>query len=146
MFRNTHSIFADIIQAEIFEPNLSNLIPNSLHNFARFRALPAIPTFLEPSVHVLCTILRPCLQLLRSITLTLIVSNCLSFPCCIMIRHSLPCSFHLFLPSIVFILHVSLTCFIKYLSSLCHVCFCILNIKLELDSYFVLFYSTLLIK
>ena len=33
-FRNTHSIFADIIQAEIFEPNLSNAIPNTSHIFA----------------------------------------------------------------------------------------------------------------
>ena len=34
-FRNTHSIFADIIQAEIFEPNLSNAIPDTSHIFAR---------------------------------------------------------------------------------------------------------------
>ena len=45
MFCNTHSIFADIIQAEIFEPNLSNSIPDSLHIFTRFCALPAILTF-----------------------------------------------------------------------------------------------------
>ena len=45
MFHNTHSIFADIIQAEIFEPNLSNSIPNLSHIFARFCTLPTIPTF-----------------------------------------------------------------------------------------------------
>ena len=45
MFCNTHSIFADIVQAEIFKPDLSNLIPNSSHIFACFRALPTILTF-----------------------------------------------------------------------------------------------------
>ena len=34
-FRNTHPIFADIIRAEIFEPNLSNAIPDTSHIFAR---------------------------------------------------------------------------------------------------------------
>ena len=34
-FRNTHPIFADIIWAEIFEPNLSNAIPDTSHIFAR---------------------------------------------------------------------------------------------------------------
>ena len=76
-FHNTHSIFADIIQAEILEPDLSNSISNSLHNFTHFHVLPTIPTFLEPLVPVPRTILQPCLQLLCSITLTLIVSNCL---------------------------------------------------------------------
>ena len=85
-FCNTHSIFADIIQAEIFEPNLSNSIPDSLHIFVCFCALLAIPTFLEPSVHVQCAILWPCFQILRSITLALIVSNCLLFSCYIVIH------------------------------------------------------------
>ena len=47
MFHNTHSIFADIIQAEIFEPNLSNSITDSLHVFAHFHTLPVILTFLR---------------------------------------------------------------------------------------------------
>ena len=95
---NTHSIFADIIWAEIFEPNLSNLIPDSSHVFAHFCAFLAIPTFWEPLVHVPCTVLQPYLQLLHSITLTLIVSNCLSFSCCIMIR-DIASMLHPFVPS-----------------------------------------------
>ena len=86
MFHNTHSIFADIIWAEIFEPNLSNSIPDSSHVFMHFRALLAIPTFSEPSVCILCDILQPCFQILRSITLALIVSNYLLFSCCIIIH------------------------------------------------------------
>ena len=39
-FRSTHSNFADIIQAEIFKPDLSNSIPNPSLNFAYFRVLP----------------------------------------------------------------------------------------------------------
>ena len=84
-FHNTHSIFADIIQAEMFEPNLSNSIPNTSHISMHSCAIPAIPTFSEPSVRILHTILQPCLQLLHSITLALIVSNCPSSSCCIMI-------------------------------------------------------------
>ena len=44
MFHNTHSIFADIIWAEIFEPDLSNSIPTPLYIFAHFRALLTILT------------------------------------------------------------------------------------------------------
>ena len=44
-FHNTHSIFADIIRAEIFKPNLSNSIPAPSHSFVCFRALPMILTF-----------------------------------------------------------------------------------------------------
>ena len=94
MFCNTHSNFADIIQAEIFEPELSKL--NS-QPFTRLRTLPhisvhfwMIPTFSEPSDRVPRAIPQPCLQILRSITLALIVSNCLSFSCCIMIRDIAP--------------------------------------------------------
>ena len=36
MFHNTHSIFADIIWAEIFKPDLSNSIPAPLYIFPRF--------------------------------------------------------------------------------------------------------------
>ena len=108
-FCNTHSNFADIIQAEIFEPNLSNSIPTPSYIFVHFRILPTIltlsGTFSPVSPHSTCcpSTLPP---ITHSITLTLIVSNCLSSSCCIMIRdiHSLLCSFHLVLPSIVFIL------------------------------------------
>ena len=129
---NTHFIFADIIQAEIFEPNLSNSIPNSSHIFVHFRALLVIPTFLEPSVRVPCTILWPCLQILCSITLALIVSNCVLLSCCIMIRDIAShapsvCSFWV-LSS--FFMRPWL-CSIEYLSSPCHVCFHILNIELD---------------
>ena len=86
MFRNTHSIFADIIWAEIFEPNLSNLIPDLSHVFMRFHTLPVILTFLEPLVCIPRAIPRPCFQILHSITPALIVSDCLLFSCCIMIR------------------------------------------------------------
>ena len=88
-FCNTHSNFADIIQAEILEPKLSNSIPNPSHHFTHLRAFCIIPndseihrTFRPHSAHHL----RPCLQILHSITLALIVSNCLSFSCCTMIR------------------------------------------------------------
>ena len=110
MFCNTHSICADIIWAEIFEPNLSNSIPDSSHIFMRFCALLAIPTFSEPSVRVPCAILQPCFQILRSITLALNVSNCLLLSCCIMIRDIAShapsiCSFRVF----VFVLCATLT-------------------------------------
>ena len=131
MFHNTHSIFSDIIWAEIFEPNLSNSIPDSLHIFAHFHALPVIPTFSEPLVYVPCAILWPCFHILHSITLTLIVSNCLSLSCCIMI-----CDIASHAPSICSfrVLSLFFVCpwlySIKYLSSPCHVCSHILNIKL----------------
>ena len=113
-FRNTHSNFADIIQPEIFEPELSKL---DFPPFAQLHTLPCvsthfqtIPTFLEPSDHVPRTTPRPCLQILHSITLTLIVFNCLSVSCCTMIHDIAShapsvCSFR----SIVFVLCASLT-------------------------------------
>ena len=71
-----------------------------------------IPTFPEPSDHVPHAILRPCLPKLRSITLALIVSNCLSFSCCTMIRDIAPhAPSVLFLPGIVSTLRASLTLF-----------------------------------
>ena len=131
-FCNTHSIFADIIWAEIFEPNLSNSIPTlhtSLHSSARFRLFRHSS---DPSVCIPCAILQPCLQILRSITLALIVSNCLSFSCSIMIRDIAPhapsiCSFWVLS---LFFMHPWLYS-IEYLSSPCHVYFRILNIELD---------------
>ena len=85
-FCNTHFIFADIIQAEIFKPKLSNSIPTPSHVFVHFRTLPMIPTFPEPLVRVPHAFLQPCLPILHLITFTLIVSNCLSSSYCIMIH------------------------------------------------------------
>ena len=65
-FCNTHSIFADIIRAEIFKPDLSNLIPNlhtTSHASVHFRWF---QHSLEPTVCIPCAILWPCLQILRS--------------------------------------------------------------------------------
>ena len=45
-FHNTHSIFADLIWAEIFEPDLSNSIPTLSHIFTHFCTLLMIPIFL----------------------------------------------------------------------------------------------------
>ena len=80
-FHNTHSNFADIIQAEIFEPEPSNLIPHPSHNFAHLCAFPHISgRFRHSRNHQTAfrALSRPCLQMLRSITLALIVSNSLT--------------------------------------------------------------------
>ena len=86
MFHNTHSIFADIIQAEIFEPILSNAIPTPLHIFACSAHFWQFWHSPETLVHIPCAFLWPCLQLLCSISLALIVSNCFPSSCCIMIH------------------------------------------------------------
>ena len=53
---------------------------------------------------------RPCLRMFRSIALALIVSNCLSFSCCTMIRGIAPhAPSVLILLGIVFVLRASLT-------------------------------------
>ena len=46
--RNTHSIFADIIHAEIFEPNLSSSIPAPLHIFACFHMILTLTRTFSP--------------------------------------------------------------------------------------------------
>ena len=142
MFHNTHSIFADIIQAEIFEPDLSNLIPNlctTLHTSMHFQRFQHSS---EPSVHALCAILQPCLQLLHSIALTLIVSNCLPSSCCTMIQDIASLVPSKYLSS--FFVRPWL-CFLKYLSTLCHVCM-FPHSEYRTRPVFVLFYSTLPIK
>ena len=124
-FCNTHSIFADIIQAEIFERDLSNSIPNQLHIFMHFCALLMIPTFsgtFSPhSMHYPLT-LPP--NTLFNNSCFYCVQLSLIFLLYYDPWHSLPCSFHLFLLSTVFILHASLTLVSSsiYLSSQCHVC------------------------
>ena len=62
-FRNTHSNFADIIQAEILEPVLRNSIPNPSHHFTHFHAFRVIPddseiygTLRPHSVHYISTL------------------------------------------------------------------------------------------
>ena len=80
-FCNTHSNFADIIQAEIFEPGPSDSIPHLLHNFTHLRVFPHISERFRHSQNhrtVFRVLSRPCLQILRSITLALIVSNSLA--------------------------------------------------------------------
>ena len=85
VFHNTHSNVADIICAEIFEPNLSNSIPVSLYIFVCFCALLTFWHSPEPLDCVPCAFPWHCLQLLCSITLILIVSNCPVSSCYIMI-------------------------------------------------------------